>query len=734
MRVQWDIYHTDGVIFRMSQRMSIPNEFSSQQQQQQQPYHQLLSTHGQPPQPQQQPPQSAQQWCQQPQQQQQHSRYPAPSGVGMYGVGTGGVMRASMAMNRFGNAAGRQMHPQQYVQMMSQQQRVAAAAYMQQQQQQQTMYSSPTAVLRPGQQSMYQGVLRHQIGASGNSGGGGGGGSGGGGGGGGGGGNVGSDIMYGGGSAVTSSTANTVVATSGCGNGTMYATAQQHPIYQPRMMRTPVRTSLHPLSQQYAPPQSANLLLGILRTQLQIYISLVKRERLNDQMISAFNNGANVLSNIRMASSNVHSSRYYVMRPQQLPTQVPSSVRHQTLHHRPPNRFPQVSPPVQNRLKITTPTVIMSQKPSPPPKPLQVDNGLEKLIKRRAEQRKKKQNQRRKELHRLIKSSASSVQLKMKAEFELKLLGLREYQQKIRREILNTYQEDSIISVSINPRAFRRPRRQTLRDAKATEFFERQRMIEEQSKKKQRESEFISLLTQHAKQYRDYHKRVVAITGKLSKAILTWHTNTEREQKREQERLERERMRRLMAEDEEGYRRLIDEKKDKRLAYLLQQTDSYVETLVQLVEEHQRELSTKKHDIPGAAYRHIKANHPESDDDTINRKEPNDSTMDSHEKTLHDDDEYLPCSEADQQAYYHKAHRIRERIVDQTQFQMGGELKPYQLQGLEWLVSLYNNNLNGILADEMGLGKTIQTIALINYLIMRKRVNGPYLIIVPLAL
>lgn len=49
------------------------------------------------------------------------------------------------------------------------------------------------------------------------------------------------------------------------------------------------------------------------------------------------------------------------------------------------------------------------------------------------------------------------------------------------------------------------------------------------------------------------------------------------------------------------------------------------------------------------------------------------------------------------------------------------------------MVSLYNNNLNGILADEMGLGKTIQTIGLITYLMERKRINGPFLIIVPLS-
>lgn len=31
-------------------------------------------------------------------------------------------------------------------------------------------------------------------------------------------------------------------------------------------------------------------------------------------------------------------------------------------------------------------------------------------------------------------------------------------------------------------------------------------------------------------------------------------------------------------------------------------------------------------------------------------------------------------------------------------------LKPYQYDGIDWLISLYENGLNGILADEMGLG------------------------------
>ena len=58
----------------------------------------------------------------------------------------------------------------------------------------------------------------------------------------------------------------------------------------------------------------------------------------------------------------------------------------------------------------------------------------------------------------------------------------------------------------------------------------------------------------------------------------------------------------------------------------------------------------------------------------------------------------------------------------------------YQIAGLNWMVSLYNNNLNGILADEMGLGKTIQTIALFAHLIETKGNEGPFMVVVPLSL
>eukprot|EP00439_Symbiodinium_sp_Y106_P012914 s4321_g1.t2 len=59
------------------------------------------------------------------------------------------------------------------------------------------------------------------------------------------------------------------------------------------------------------------------------------------------------------------------------------------------------------------------------------------------------------------------------------------------------------------------------------------------------------------------------------------------------------------------------------------------------------------------------------------------------------------------------------------------ELLSHQVEGLEWLASLYVNGLHGILADEMGLGKTIQSIALLLHLQERKQNAGPHLIVAP---
>lgn len=64
-----------------------------------------------------------------------------------------------------------------------------------------------------------------------------------------------------------------------------------------------------------------------------------------------------------------------------------------------------------------------------------------------------------------------------------------------------------------------------------------------------------------------------------------------------------------------------------------------------------------------------------------------------------------------QSRYYSLAHSVEEVVRTQPTMlkpPSGAKLRQYQMVGLQWMVSLYNNHLNGILADEMGLGKTVQ--------------------------
>ena len=58
--------------------------------------------------------------------------------------------------------------------------------------------------------------------------------------------------------------------------------------------------------------------------------------------------------------------------------------------------------------------------------------------------------------------------------------------------------------------------------------------------------EYLNAVLQHAKDFKDFHRNVSGKISKLNKAIMVYHMNTEREQKKEQERIEKERMRRLM--------------------------------------------------------------------------------------------------------------------------------------------------------------------------------------------
>lgn len=73
---------------------------------------------------------------------------------------------------------------------------------------------------------------------------------------------------------------------------------------------------------------------------------------------------------------------------------------------------------------------------------------------------------------------------------------------------------------------------------------------------------------------------------------------------------------------------------------------------------------------------------------------------------------------------------LGEMEVEQPKL-LNAQLKEYQLKGLNWLVNLYEQGINGILADEMGLGKTVQSISVMAYLAEKHDIWGPFLVVAP---
>jgi len=60
-------------------------------------------------------------------------------------------------------------------------------------------------------------------------------------------------------------------------------------------------------------------------------------------------------------------------------------------------------------------------------------------------------------------------------------------------------------------------------------------------------------------------------------------------------------------------------------------------------------------------------------------------------------------------------------------------LRPYQLEGLNWLVYCWMYKQSCIIADEMGLGKTVQSVSFLDLIYNRFNVRGPFLVIAPLS-
>lgn len=240
---------------------------------------------------------------------------------------------------------------------------------------------------------------------------------------------------------------------------------------------------------------------------------------------------------------------------------------------------------------------------------------------------------------------------------------------------------------------------------------------QQQAQRQVRREKVLRALLNHSVQFKGFSSHRVTLKKRLLKDLERYFQNRSKEEEKRRKKEQMDRIRALRDNDEDEYLKLLKTTKNKRLIHLLRQTDEYLVQIGAQV-ERQKQAAREEEAADGSL--------------AADEASPNGATTVVDDSKSQSDEDELNQLRKRRNDYYTISHTISEKVY-QPKGLVGGKLKPYQLEGLEWLVSLYNNNLNGILADEMGLGKTIQTLSLIMYLVEVKNVSGPFLIIVPLS-
>ncbi|CAI6333430.1 unnamed protein product [Periconia digitata] len=299
--------------------------------------------------------------------------------------------------------------------------------------------------------------------------------------------------------------------------------------------------------------------------------------------------------------------------------------------------------------------------------------------------------------------------VKLALIIEQKMLNLLPKQRLLRKQISREMIHADNLAMTANRTIYRRLKKQSLREARLTEKLEKQQRDARETKEKKKHHDFIEAIRKHRTELTEASMGQRMRLQKLGRTMISTHQNIEKEEQKRIERTAKQRLQALKANDEETYLKLLGQAKDTRISHLLKQTDGFLKQLSASVKAQQRNQSNQ--------YLPDEPSEDEESDADSNEESEGEGGRTGKKKT----------------DYYEIAHRVKEPVTAQATNLVGGTLKDYQLKGLQWMISLYNNNLNGILADEMGLGKTIQTISLITYLIEKKQQPGPFLVIVPLS-
>ncbi len=73
------------------------------------------------------------------------------------------------------------------------------------------------------------------------------------------------------------------------------------------------------------------------------------------------------------------------------------------------------------------------------------------------------------------------------------------------------------------------------------------------------------------------------------------------------------------------------------------------------------------------------------------------------------------------------------KLEKQPSYIQGGQLREFQMRGLNFLALNWTRGNNVILADEMGLGKTVQSVSFLSWLRNERGQEGPFLVVAPLS-
>jgi len=302
-------------------------------------------------------------------------------------------------------------------------------------------------------------------------------------------------------------------------------------------------------------------------------------------------------------------------------------------------------------------------------------------------------------------------EMRMKASIEIKQIKLLSLQKQLRKKVALEIRKQVALQAAEDDRIYRRRSRKNLLQTVGELQREKEGNAREKAQK-----EFAEAVASYAKTFNNHHHAVASKWKKINNSVQSYYRQQMKKKEKLEKRLEKERLEALRNNDEEAYRKLLEKTKNKRLSTLLGQTEDFLSTLGARVAQHQQEEEKKEQ---------------EEEEEEKKRVEGEDNKMVEYDERGVKIEKVEVVRKSAK--YYSMAHSKREKVAKQPSNLVGGTLKSYQLVGLQWMVSLYNNRLNGILADEMGLGKTIQSIALICYLMEKKGNNGPYLIVAPLS-